>query len=184
MTKPTNIYIIGFAVADLAHPVERHLAKVKVASSSLVIRSKNKKEAFIASFFIFRLWYERLEKSVAKQRTVRGTVRRSCACRRAQKRAERVSYFFFLFFTSRKARLSRLPFQGRGTTKWWWDSRCLLKCFSVITATTLNQQRKPLRHDFVVPPPLIVEALLLPFFVFRLWYESRILPYNIKIPRR
>lgn len=27
--------------ADLAHPVERHLAKVKVASSSLVIRSKN-----------------------------------------------------------------------------------------------------------------------------------------------
>lgn len=25
--------------ADLAHPVERHLAKVKVASSSLVIRS-------------------------------------------------------------------------------------------------------------------------------------------------
>ena len=27
--------------ADLAHPVERHLAKVKVASSSLVIRSTN-----------------------------------------------------------------------------------------------------------------------------------------------
>lgn len=27
------------ANADLAHPVERHLAKVKVASSSLVIRS-------------------------------------------------------------------------------------------------------------------------------------------------
>ena len=26
--------------ADLAHPVERHLAKVKVASSSLVIRSR------------------------------------------------------------------------------------------------------------------------------------------------
>ena len=31
--------IIGFAIADFAHPVERHLAKVKVASSSLVIRS-------------------------------------------------------------------------------------------------------------------------------------------------
>ena len=26
--------------ADVAHPVERHLAKVEVASSSLVIRSK------------------------------------------------------------------------------------------------------------------------------------------------
>ena len=28
--------------ADLAHPVERHLAKVEVASSSLVARSINK----------------------------------------------------------------------------------------------------------------------------------------------
>ena len=26
--------------ADVAHPVERHLAKVEVASSSLVVRSK------------------------------------------------------------------------------------------------------------------------------------------------
>ena len=39
LTKPTLTVIIGFAIADLAHPVERHLAKVKVASSSLVIRS-------------------------------------------------------------------------------------------------------------------------------------------------
>ena len=31
--------IIPFAVADVAHLVERHLAKVEVASSSLVIRS-------------------------------------------------------------------------------------------------------------------------------------------------
>ena len=30
----------GTNYADLAHPVERHLAKVEVASSSLVIRSK------------------------------------------------------------------------------------------------------------------------------------------------
>ena len=28
--------------ADVAHPVERHLAKVEVASSSLVIRSKGR----------------------------------------------------------------------------------------------------------------------------------------------
>ncbi len=41
-----------------------------------------------------------------------------------------------------------------------------LECFSAATVTTLNQQRKPLRHDFVVPPPLIVEALLLPFLFF------------------
>lgn len=55
MTKPTNIYIIGFAVADLAHPVERHLAKVKVASSSLVIRSIIKKEE--VSYFFFFLFF-------------------------------------------------------------------------------------------------------------------------------
>ena len=29
--------------ADVAHPVERHLAKVEVASSSLVIRSSSKR---------------------------------------------------------------------------------------------------------------------------------------------
>ena len=32
--------------ADLAHLVERHLAKVEVASSSLVIRSNKKHKAF------------------------------------------------------------------------------------------------------------------------------------------
>ena len=54
MTKPTNIYIIGFAVADLAHPVERHLAKVKVASSSLVIRSINKeRRSLVLLLFLF-----------------------------------------------------------------------------------------------------------------------------------
>lgn len=75
-------------------------------------------------------------------------------------------------------------FKGGGPRSGGGIVAAFLECFSVITATTLNQERKPLRHDFVVPPPLIVEALLLPFFVFRLWYESRISPYNIKIPRR
>ena len=35
-----SIPIGGTINADVAHPVERHLAKVEVASSSLVIRSK------------------------------------------------------------------------------------------------------------------------------------------------
>ena len=39
------------AFADLAHLVERHLAKVEVASSSLVIRSKIIQEALSASWF-------------------------------------------------------------------------------------------------------------------------------------
>lgn len=39
--------------ADLAHPVERHLAKVKVASSSLVIRSKNKNPHHKVGIFYF-----------------------------------------------------------------------------------------------------------------------------------
>ena len=39
MTISKWFAIIPFAVADVAHLVERHLAKVEVASSSLVIRS-------------------------------------------------------------------------------------------------------------------------------------------------
>ncbi len=38
--------------ADVAHPVERHLAKVEVASSSLVIRSKGRlKETSLSVLF-------------------------------------------------------------------------------------------------------------------------------------
>ena len=39
MTREAFVCIISIAFADVAHPVERHLAKVEVASSSLVIRS-------------------------------------------------------------------------------------------------------------------------------------------------
>ena len=39
LTNPSLFAIISLAVADVAHPVERHLAKVEVASSSLVGRS-------------------------------------------------------------------------------------------------------------------------------------------------
>ena len=41
------------SLAGVAHPVERHLAKVEVASSSLVTRSIKEADAFAsASFFI------------------------------------------------------------------------------------------------------------------------------------
>ena len=39
MTREAFVCIISIAFADVAHAVERHLAKVEVASSSLVIRS-------------------------------------------------------------------------------------------------------------------------------------------------
>ena len=43
-------------LAGVAHPVERHLAKVEVASSSLVTRSIKKKDhTFVWSFF-FAKW--------------------------------------------------------------------------------------------------------------------------------
>ena len=42
----------GTNYADLAHPVERHLAKVEVASSSLVTRSIKEKGRQKASFFL------------------------------------------------------------------------------------------------------------------------------------
>ena len=50
------------SVAGVAHPVERHLAKVEVASSSLVTRSIKKEPGAYApgSFFIGRMmrWLE------------------------------------------------------------------------------------------------------------------------------
>ena len=42
MTNPENAGIINLAFAGVAHLVERDLAKVEVASSSLVARSKNR----------------------------------------------------------------------------------------------------------------------------------------------
>ena len=39
LTIDLRVCIISLAFADVAHLVERHLAKVEVASSSLVIRS-------------------------------------------------------------------------------------------------------------------------------------------------
>ena len=55
LTKPTLTVIIGFAIADLAHPVERHLAKVKVASSSLVIRSTG--STSVEPFFVYIIFF-------------------------------------------------------------------------------------------------------------------------------
>ena len=46
-----SIPIGGTISADLAHPVERHLAKVEVASSSLVTRSNKKRHAFACLFY-------------------------------------------------------------------------------------------------------------------------------------
>ena len=46
LTNPPLLGIITLSFADLAHLVERHLAKVEVASSSLVIRSNKKHKAF------------------------------------------------------------------------------------------------------------------------------------------
>ena len=43
----------SFRCADLAHPVERHLAKVEVASSSLVIRSISMILSLTAEGFLF-----------------------------------------------------------------------------------------------------------------------------------
>ena len=50
MTFAFVFAIISLAVADVAHLVERHLAKVEVASSSLVIRSIT---ASLKRFFVF-----------------------------------------------------------------------------------------------------------------------------------
>ena len=47
------IIILHLRDAGVAHPVERHLAKVEVASSSLVTRSINAANDLFAAFFVF-----------------------------------------------------------------------------------------------------------------------------------
>ena len=55
LTNPPLLGIITLSFADLAHLVERHLAKVEVASSSLVIRSNKESKAFCLAFFVLQL---------------------------------------------------------------------------------------------------------------------------------
>ena len=73
LTNPPLLGIITISFADLAHLVERHLAKVEVASSSLVIRSNKKSKAFCLAFFVLQYCETRTGQS-ARIATVRGTV--------------------------------------------------------------------------------------------------------------
>ena len=73
LTNPPLLGIITLSFADLAHLVERHLAKVEVASSSLVIRSNKKSKAFCLAFFVLQYCETRTGQS-ARIATVRGTV--------------------------------------------------------------------------------------------------------------
>ena len=52
--KSAKSVIMRFAVAGVAHPVERHLAKVEVASSSLVTRSRFRRH------FWYKMAWEKL----------------------------------------------------------------------------------------------------------------------------
>ena len=52
LDKPEIPAIISHVLAGVAHPVERHLAKVEVASSSLVTRSIKKDHTNVWSFFM------------------------------------------------------------------------------------------------------------------------------------
>ena len=62
MTNSAWFVIIPVAVADVAHLVERHLAKVEVASSSLVIRSS--KRPSLKRWFFFKILSEKVKKSL------------------------------------------------------------------------------------------------------------------------
>ena len=54
LTSSKLLCIINLAFADVAHPVERNLAKVEVASSSLVIRSKTKSTISMVLFVFYK----------------------------------------------------------------------------------------------------------------------------------
>ena len=53
LDKTIGVCYYNKALADVAHLVERHLAKVEVASSSLVIRSIEKTRLSDRVFFVF-----------------------------------------------------------------------------------------------------------------------------------
>ena len=53
LDKTIGVCYYNKALADVAHLVERHLAKVEVASSSLVIRSMKKTRSDDRVFFVF-----------------------------------------------------------------------------------------------------------------------------------
>ena len=75
LTNPPLLGIITLSFADLAHLVERHLAKVEVASSSLVIRSNKKHKAFRLVLFLFVVSLrETRTGQPIRVATVRGTV--------------------------------------------------------------------------------------------------------------
>ena len=54
LTSAKLLCIINLAFADVAHPVERNLAKVEVASSSIVIRSKTKSTISMVLFVFYK----------------------------------------------------------------------------------------------------------------------------------
>ena len=81
-----NLWYNSTCSAGVAHPVERHLAKVEVASSSLVTRSKKKRPANGWSF-LFGKGEVRLEPSNATRMSVarEGWTERNLSFLRQQK---------------------------------------------------------------------------------------------------
>ena len=79
MTNPKNAGIINLAFAGVAHLVERDLAKVEVASSSLVARSKKKHHP--SGWCFFGQVGQRLERARAqREKHAGGMFWCPCAC--------------------------------------------------------------------------------------------------------
>ena len=82
--------------AGVAHPVERHLAKVEVASSSLVTRSKKARNVTTRSLFHMVPWPS------GKARVCKTLIRQFKSGRYLQKSASfdrRLPIFTYYFFT-------------------------------------------------------------------------------------
>ena len=71
LDKPLGVCYYNKALADVAHLVERHLAKVEVASSSLVIRSKIWQECVLHSCHISKLYMVWRHSQAVRQRSAK-----------------------------------------------------------------------------------------------------------------
>ena len=78
--------------AGVAHLVERHLAKVEVASSSLVTRSKQKRNVFVAFLFFIKI---RCRGQVVRQRSAKPSFPSSNLGGTSKRRASALQMLFF-----------------------------------------------------------------------------------------
>ena len=130
LDKAKNVWYSTSCSAGVAHLVERHLAKVEVASSSLVARSKKEVTTYVVtSFFGFRQEIKMLGRS---EFTLRQGFAAQNACT-AQKRR---------FFGSSGQRGEQGMSEARKRPSGAFGARCACRGTAVLRASLVARSKK------------------------------------------